>query len=275
MRSGWLLRDGDVVCALEMTDSFAERTGAARARRAARVRCTCPAPAPCTRRHEVRARRGLPLGRPGRRRDGASAAVADRPAPSGVRSVLAGRGRRAGALGRAGGRSAGDPRGAVSDGRAAAAAAGPGGHARSATWATSPPGPARSWPRPTWSAARTPAGRGRCSRPWGSPPEGRTATAWCRCTGTTRRRGSNGCCRAWPAGARWPWSATPARRGSRTLARCWWRRLAEAGETVSVVPGPDVGRGRAGGQRAARPTVLRGGVPAPQGRGAAGARSPR
>ena len=25
MRSGWLLRDGDVVCALEMTDSFAER----------------------------------------------------------------------------------------------------------------------------------------------------------------------------------------------------------------------------------------------------------
>jgi len=26
MRSGWLLRDGDVVCALEMTDSFAERS---------------------------------------------------------------------------------------------------------------------------------------------------------------------------------------------------------------------------------------------------------
>jgi hypothetical protein len=25
MRSGWLLRDGDVVCALEMTDTFAER----------------------------------------------------------------------------------------------------------------------------------------------------------------------------------------------------------------------------------------------------------
>jgi hypothetical protein len=25
MRSGWLLRDGDVVCALEMTDSFGER----------------------------------------------------------------------------------------------------------------------------------------------------------------------------------------------------------------------------------------------------------
>ena len=25
MRSGWLLRDGDVVCALEMTESFAER----------------------------------------------------------------------------------------------------------------------------------------------------------------------------------------------------------------------------------------------------------
>jgi len=25
MRSGWLLRDGDVVCALEITDSFAER----------------------------------------------------------------------------------------------------------------------------------------------------------------------------------------------------------------------------------------------------------
>src|ERR1700721_561740 len=25
MRSGWLLRDGDVVCALEMTDSFSER----------------------------------------------------------------------------------------------------------------------------------------------------------------------------------------------------------------------------------------------------------
>jgi uncharacterized protein len=25
MRSGWLLRDGDVVCAIEMTDSFGER----------------------------------------------------------------------------------------------------------------------------------------------------------------------------------------------------------------------------------------------------------
>ncbi len=25
MRSGWLLRDGDVVCALEMTETFAER----------------------------------------------------------------------------------------------------------------------------------------------------------------------------------------------------------------------------------------------------------
>jgi uncharacterized membrane protein (UPF0127 family) len=25
MRSGWLLRDGDVVCALEMTDTFGER----------------------------------------------------------------------------------------------------------------------------------------------------------------------------------------------------------------------------------------------------------
>ena len=31
MRSGWLLRDGDVVCALEMTDSSAER-GALRGR---------------------------------------------------------------------------------------------------------------------------------------------------------------------------------------------------------------------------------------------------
>ncbi|MGD0749626.1 MAG: DUF192 domain-containing protein [Acidimicrobiales bacterium] len=31
MRSGWLLRDGDVVCALEMTDSAAER-GALRGR---------------------------------------------------------------------------------------------------------------------------------------------------------------------------------------------------------------------------------------------------
>ena len=31
MRSGWLLRDGDVVCALEMTDSTAER-GALRGR---------------------------------------------------------------------------------------------------------------------------------------------------------------------------------------------------------------------------------------------------
>jgi uncharacterized protein len=31
MRSGWLLRDGDVVCALEMTDSAAER-GALRRR---------------------------------------------------------------------------------------------------------------------------------------------------------------------------------------------------------------------------------------------------
>ena len=26
MRSGWLLRDGDVVCALEMTETFAERS---------------------------------------------------------------------------------------------------------------------------------------------------------------------------------------------------------------------------------------------------------
>lgn len=32
MRSGWLLRDGDVVCALEMTDSFAERIRGLRGR---------------------------------------------------------------------------------------------------------------------------------------------------------------------------------------------------------------------------------------------------
>jgi uncharacterized membrane protein (UPF0127 family) len=32
MRSGWLLRDGDVVCALEMTDSFTERVRALRGR---------------------------------------------------------------------------------------------------------------------------------------------------------------------------------------------------------------------------------------------------
>ena len=32
MRSGWLLRDGDVVCALEMTESFAERTRGLRGR---------------------------------------------------------------------------------------------------------------------------------------------------------------------------------------------------------------------------------------------------
>jgi hypothetical protein len=32
MRSGWLLRDGDVVCALEMTDSFAERAKGLRGR---------------------------------------------------------------------------------------------------------------------------------------------------------------------------------------------------------------------------------------------------
>jgi uncharacterized protein len=33
MRSGWLLRDGDVVCALEMTDSFGERFKGLRGRR--------------------------------------------------------------------------------------------------------------------------------------------------------------------------------------------------------------------------------------------------
>jgi hypothetical protein len=33
MRSGWLLRDGDVVCALEMTDSFGERVIGLRGRR--------------------------------------------------------------------------------------------------------------------------------------------------------------------------------------------------------------------------------------------------
>jgi uncharacterized membrane protein (UPF0127 family) len=33
MRSGWLLRDGDVVCALEMTDSSAERRTWLRGRR--------------------------------------------------------------------------------------------------------------------------------------------------------------------------------------------------------------------------------------------------
>jgi uncharacterized membrane protein (UPF0127 family) len=32
MRSGWLLRDGDVVCALEMTDSPAERRAGLRGR---------------------------------------------------------------------------------------------------------------------------------------------------------------------------------------------------------------------------------------------------
>jgi uncharacterized membrane protein (UPF0127 family) len=32
MRSGWLLRNGDVVCALEMTDSFVERTRGLRGR---------------------------------------------------------------------------------------------------------------------------------------------------------------------------------------------------------------------------------------------------
>jgi uncharacterized membrane protein (UPF0127 family) len=32
MRSGWLLRDGDVVCALEMTDSWRERSRGLRGR---------------------------------------------------------------------------------------------------------------------------------------------------------------------------------------------------------------------------------------------------
>jgi uncharacterized protein len=32
MRSGWLLRDGDVVCALEMTESFSERAKGLRGR---------------------------------------------------------------------------------------------------------------------------------------------------------------------------------------------------------------------------------------------------
>jgi uncharacterized protein len=32
VRSGWLLRDGDVLCALEMADSAAERRGALRGR---------------------------------------------------------------------------------------------------------------------------------------------------------------------------------------------------------------------------------------------------
>jgi uncharacterized membrane protein (UPF0127 family) len=32
MRSGWLLRDGDVVCALEMTDSYGERAQGLRGR---------------------------------------------------------------------------------------------------------------------------------------------------------------------------------------------------------------------------------------------------
>ena len=48
MRSGWLLRDGDVVCALEMADSPAERRRACAGARAARARCTSTAPAPCT-----------------------------------------------------------------------------------------------------------------------------------------------------------------------------------------------------------------------------------
>ncbi len=63
MRSGWLLRDGDVVCALEMTDSAAER-GALRRRRGLRGG---PAPRGCAHRahggHEVPRRRGLPVGR--------------------------------------------------------------------------------------------------------------------------------------------------------------------------------------------------------------------
>ena len=32
MRSGWLLRDGDVICALEMTESFSERARGLRGR---------------------------------------------------------------------------------------------------------------------------------------------------------------------------------------------------------------------------------------------------
>jgi uncharacterized membrane protein (UPF0127 family) len=32
MRSGWLLREGDVICALEMTDSFGERVQGLRGR---------------------------------------------------------------------------------------------------------------------------------------------------------------------------------------------------------------------------------------------------
>jgi uncharacterized membrane protein (UPF0127 family) len=32
MRSGWLLREGDVICALEMTDSFGDRVRALRGR---------------------------------------------------------------------------------------------------------------------------------------------------------------------------------------------------------------------------------------------------
>ena len=42
-------------------------------------------------------------------------------------------------------------------------------------------------------------------------------------------------------------------------------RLAAAGETVSTVPGPVVGAGRAGRERAAGRPLLRRGVPAPQG----------
>jgi uncharacterized membrane protein (UPF0127 family) len=34
MRSGWLLRDGDVVCALEMTETFGERARGLRGREA-------------------------------------------------------------------------------------------------------------------------------------------------------------------------------------------------------------------------------------------------
>ena len=54
-------------------------------------------------------------------------------------------------------------------------------------------------------------------------------------------------------------------RASRTPGPGWRRGWPTAGETVSTVPGPVLGAGRAGGQRAAGRSLLRRGFPAPQG----------
>ena len=143
---------------------------------------------------------------------------------------------------------------------------------RSATWATSRPAPSKPSPRPTSSAARTPAGRGRCSE---RGRRRRGGGASCRSTQHNEAaRVARGARLGGRAARRSPWCPTPARRASRIPARAWWpRRPPPACRSASCrVPRPSSPRSCVSGL--ADRALLRRGVPAAQA-GAERRRPPR